>query len=473
MWAGGDDWSDQGEQIRLYLPTLYAKNKAIDPTRTSFIGGESPDLQNDNDAPPCCSICQAQMYLLVHLIAPKRSNDVEADRCMQVFACNQASCMSRVLEGNALCYGGGGTVVCRRRKLVNSTTTGESDVVPVAKEAKNDDNDWNVVKDDSVDDLEAKLAAMEASTINRNKPTKQERPSVKSFGQHSTSNNRSIQFPSFPLTSLLEPPSERLHAANDDDDDDVGMSTGTSDDKIQAMLAKYMAEEEDEGILSALRGVGADGGSGGKERDERLSASERALLAYSDRLKRSPRQVLRYAYGGVPMWSIPLSTAGQNDKVTKHTLNASNKKGTVQEIPPCSCGASRVFEFQILPSLLHVLEVDKHADTPADNTSNVPLTGLQAAFAQSGMNFGNIAVYTCSKACDGNAAEYVVLQDSVDEAPRQRMAAAGENEAVVIAEGTQFEDVDDDASDAMNDNDEDDGDFDVDDDDDNAFQDLK
>jgi hypothetical protein len=122
------------------------------------------------------------------------------------------------------------------------------------------------------------------------------------------------------------------------------------------------------------------------------------------------------------------------------------KMGKLQSIPACGCGAPRVFEFQVLPSLLHVLEVDKHCDSPSDK-----LTGLEAAYAHSGMNFGNIAVYTCSKACDSSNTEYVVVQDSVDEVPIQQRGVVTTLEPVVIDEGMKFDDEDDDDFNKMDD----------------------
>ena len=46
------------------------------------------------------------------------------------------------------------------------------------------------------------------------------------------------------------------------------------------------------------------GGANGQEVDEDLTEEEMALLRFSDRIKRSPRQVLRYARGGEPLWSM-------------------------------------------------------------------------------------------------------------------------------------------------------------------------
>jgi hypothetical protein len=168
----------------------------------------------------------------------------------------------------------------------------------------------------------------------------------------------------------------------------------------------------------------------------------------------------------------PFATAEPSGKQKSKPSKAPVKKGVAQDIPPCTCGAPRVFEFQLLPSVLHVLEVDQHAVHPAASDNNTPATSLEAAYAQSGMNFGNIAVYTCSKTCGVATEEYVVIQDSVDEAPVQRRGVGRSIEPVVIEEGTKFDEDDGVELCAMiDDDDADDMEAGVDDvDDDDAFE---
>lgn len=169
--------------------------------------------------------------------------------------------------------------------------------------SSSDHNEWAMdsAGGSSMDALEAKLAAMEtASKPPVNQPKRQPSSAKSDSGRKGQSRN---SFPCYLLAAQQETAAIRPTGT---DEDDVGIS-GT-DDKIQKMLARYMAEEDDEDILAALQNSqsgGASGFGGGRgEKDERLSAADRALLTFTDRLKRSPRQVIRCARGGEPMWSM-------------------------------------------------------------------------------------------------------------------------------------------------------------------------
>lgn len=108
--------------------------------------------------------------------------------------------------------------------------------------------------------------------------------------------------------------------------------------------------------------------------------------------------------------------------------------GVKRPIPRCAeCGSSRVFEFQILPSILHVLNVDKMVYT------NHVLRSLQQ---DSAMDWGNIAIYTCPNGCSSSE-EYCIIQDSIDELP---MLAEQVN-SPVNAKSPYFDEDDDDDDD--------------------------
>jgi len=361
MWspAVGDnddgDWSESGKPVRLYQPIPYGRKQQqpasddhADSTTTSFVGGRAAS------AAPRCAKCHDSLYLLVQLHVP------ETQRTVQVFGCNNLTCVQGLFVAptessnfddenkncreNMLCYESAGVVVCRRLTVANETQENQqekpaaSQVAPTSDwleedaaggttlpkksnngERKEEDNEWAFAanEDDNntgLDDLESKLAAMETTTRKPKPSASAVKPAPKAatVAPKQLEPSATVQpncFPWFVLHSLQEPPVVRR---SNTDQDDVGIGDGRKDDaKIKQMLAKYMAEEEDEEVLAMLRGAsttpgtgGVGGGGKGGERDERLSATDRALLNFSDCLKRSPRQVVRYARGGRPLWSM-------------------------------------------------------------------------------------------------------------------------------------------------------------------------
>ena len=101
---------------------------------------------------------------------------------------------------------------------------------------------------------------------------------------------------------------------------------------------------------------------------------------FRERVDREPEQVLRYDRGGTPLWIGP-----KTPEVAK------------REVPPCAvCGGPRVFEFQVMPQLAAVLEQE---------TTAREVRSAVATKAMEELDWGVLAVYTCSKSCD-IAADY-------------------------------------------------------------------
>jgi len=95
---------------------------------------------------------------------------------------------------------------------------------------------------------------------------------------------------------------------------------------------------------------------------------------FKKRIKREPKQVLRYDEGGTPLWV-------SDENIPRD-----------EDIPPCQCGAPRVFEFQIMPQLLNYLSIDTSSDS---------------------MDWGTLAVYSCPDSCpldEGMREEFVWMQ---------------------------------------------------------------
>lgn len=91
------------------------------------------------------------------------------------------------------------------------------------------------------------------------------------------------------------------------------------------------------------------------------SEEDKAFSRFKKRISVEPEQVLRYCKGGEPLWISGLNVPAEND------------------IPNCECGAKRAFEFQIMPQLLNHLKVDS---------------------LQESIDWGVLAVYTCSANCN-------------------------------------------------------------------------
>ena len=418
MWKNGQHTNENGEAVRLYQPILYSR-KLPQEGNVSKIGGRpSYFVPQEKQQSPTCANCNDELYLLMQLYLPTER------KTLHVLSCNRASCYT---FDSSFSVGGGGAVCCQRS---NETIAPENIVVPTLDQdvfattelpwdslaTSGTDTDWDVKESDDTDNLEDMLEQLEFQGpkgigIKPKKATK----------KSSISSNVGVSFSCYELSTQQENMAMKITENDDDDDDDVGISSGASDAKIRAMLARYMAEEDDEEILTALKGGNnnSSGGGGGgargrREKDERLSADDRALFVFTDRIQRAPRQVVRYAKGGEPLWSVPLPKTQllPNRRGTHHL----NGEEDFLKVPACPCGADRVFECQLMPSLLHVLRVDKLAMSQFQPQNLDQIMN----FENGGQNWGTMAVYTCPMNCKVSSEEFVIVQASVDGTPEKR-----------------------------------------------------
>ncbi|KAL6113246.1 pdcd2 [Pungitius sinensis] len=105
---------------------------------------------------------------------------------------------------------------------------------------------------------------------------------------------------------------------------------------------------------------------------------------FKKRIRAEPHQVVRYSRGGSPLWV------------------SSQHIPSDQDIPACTCGAKRAFEFQVMPQLLNSLCVDATGDS---------------------IDWGTLAVYTCSASCDHDdqyCPEFIWKQDFSSEPTESR-----------------------------------------------------
>ncbi|XP_048699894.2 programmed cell death protein 2 isoform X2 [Caretta caretta] len=103
---------------------------------------------------------------------------------------------------------------------------------------------------------------------------------------------------------------------------------------------------------------------------------DKIFQKFKNRIAAEPEQILRYCRGGEgPVW-----ISGENIPQMK-------------DIPNCSCGAQRMFEFQVMPQLLNHLKADSLGES---------------------IDWGTLVVYTCAENCNqanGYMEEFIWKQD--------------------------------------------------------------
>ncbi|CAZ79215.1 unnamed protein product [Tuber melanosporum] len=170
--------------------------------------------------------------------------------------------------------------------------------------------------------------------------------------------------------------------------------------------AEYEAVERTTGLkahqlrkyerLMSQTGDDDDENEGGKSGQDNSTPSndqidDDVFQRFADRIANNPEQVLRYECGGTPLFYAVSDDVGR-------LLNPNDEGFLATRIPKCgNCGGStRVFEFQIMPHAITVLEGD---DEGFD-----------------GMDWGTIMAFTCKcvpKALDRNMVGYVEEHVSV------------------------------------------------------------
>jgi hypothetical protein len=297
-------------------------------------------------------------------------------RMLHVMACTKASCWNALfadLEGGNVSLGGKGVLSC----MLSVAVDVDVDVVATAATATNTNastaaativstnDEWgntggeankSAVETHDMDSLEAQLAAIEqaeggfsssngskistpkpgAAIISQSTPPPMptpilgeelEQPPTPPRPDQSWSTTPTTVFPRYELYAVKEPNAPRSNnnnsnstAANPNRMSSSSSRHGKDSAKIQAMLDRYLADETDETIRSALAAAaghtnGRGGGDnddfclGGDEEEEeddededKTPTADKILRDYKERLQRVPRQVIRC--GGTPLWSV-------------------------------------------------------------------------------------------------------------------------------------------------------------------------
>jgi len=73
----------------------------------------------------------------------------------------------------------------------------------------------------------------------------------------------------------------------------------------------------------------------------------------------------------------------------------------------CICGSTRTFEFQIMPSVLHILKVEEYAQISSSDISAEP-----SKLAERGMSWDILAIYSCPLSCNESTEEVILVQET-------------------------------------------------------------
>lgn len=266
-----------------------------------------------------------------------------------------------------------------------------------------EDSDWSDDEDDAeqaeescqpsseidleqlLNERDAAMTLTKDATPNNNKPKPDTDAAVSTT---STSVSTADAFPAMTI-EVLDEPFEDYTSENDFSYEN-------------RLLQDYIKqEEEDEStdvndlrrIISttkkstpAAASSSAAAGSSSGESYEKTPASQKHFMRFQKRINRCPLQCLRYDYGGEPLWPV--------------TIPQSLK------IPACACGAERVFEFQLLPTINYFLKVDQVAAAvrAAEQSSPAAIAG--------GMDWMSLMIYSCPQSCSRSREEVVFVLPS-------------------------------------------------------------
>ncbi|KAL3482405.1 programmed cell death protein 2 [Aspergillus californicus] len=118
---------------------------------------------------------------------------------------------------------------------------------------------------------------------------------------------------------------------------------------------------------------------GGDIKDAFESDIDKAFLKFSTRLGHNPEQVLRYEFRGSPLLYSYIDAVGKR-------FHSDTQHSNVNRFPRCECcGSERVFELQLVPHAISVLEDGRE--------------GVGLGKDDAGMEWGTIILGVCNRNC--------------------------------------------------------------------------
>ncbi|KAI9183271.1 hypothetical protein H9P43_004188 [Blastocladiella emersonii ATCC 22665] len=122
----------------------------------------------------------------------------------------------------------------------------------------------------------------------------------------------------------------------------------------------------------------------------RIKGYTKTLARFVDRVEDNPRQAVRYHFGGSPL--------AYSEHTVAHGMPRGAPSAAHGRVPPCPyCGAKRVYECQVMPTVLSLLNVE--AQAPPPNQAELEAAGRHPSLWMQGMEFGTALVFVCGQNC--------------------------------------------------------------------------
>ncbi|KAI9293565.1 hypothetical protein K502DRAFT_350866 [Neoconidiobolus thromboides FSU 785] len=150
------------------------------------------------------------------------------------------------------------------------------------------------------------------------------------------------------------------------------------------------------------------------EKSVKLVGADKTFLKFSARISKNPEQILsyltfinfcnktRYDLGGDPLLYTRVGQAADLLLGIPSNFKGSIKRNKLpiilDNLEKCSsCGANRVFEFQLMPNILSSLPFDDISNKNIEQ--NQTLSEKEAILNSSSWEFGTILIFTCKNNC--------------------------------------------------------------------------
>ncbi|XP_070764137.1 programmed cell death protein 2-like [Enoplosus armatus] len=309
---------------------------------TNKVGGQPDWLPVISRQSPRCARCGAPLAHVVQVYCPLEASPYH--RNLHLFACPGAEC-----SGGPECWR------VLRSQCLEAVAAAQIPSRPVpAQEAPLSATDWCDTADDwGMEEGDDGWGGVKDSQVQE----KAAAPEAKAASETDVSSQ--LQDLSLGDSQEEDVPVLRPFFISVVEESDLG---GEEDDlrHAQELLREY---ERREGV--AVRELEGSEGGGGEEKYEKMKArhGDAVFSRFMKKISHCPQQILRYCRGGKPLFiSEPPSNMAQ-------------------VVSACgSCGGSRTFELQLMPSLVSVLQ-------------------KKDAGAGSELEFGTVLVYTCTNSC--------------------------------------------------------------------------